>query len=67
MKERCRLFYCDEYVYDVVESGRRHAFDIERPRKIRDALIASGAAAAASFHAPHMLTDSRRRSPPRRT
>jgi acetoin utilization deacetylase AcuC-like enzyme len=54
---RFRLFYCDEYVYDVVEAGWRHAFDIRRPRKIYDGLIACGAAEPGSFLAPHAITD----------
>jgi len=30
-RERVRLFYRDEYVYDVVEAGIRHAYSMERP------------------------------------
>ncbi len=36
------LFYRDEYVYDVREAGMRQTFDVERPRRIRDALVATG-------------------------
>lgn len=39
---RVRFFYRDEYVYDVREAGPRGTFDVERPRRIRDALIATG-------------------------
>jgi len=53
----CRLFYSDEYVYDVVEAGWRHAYDIERARRIRDALVAGGAAAAEDFAAPQPISD----------
>jgi acetoin utilization deacetylase AcuC-like enzyme len=51
-----RLYYRDEYVYDVREAGMRHTFDVERPRRIRDALIAAGVARAADFIAPPRLT-----------
>lgn len=37
-----RLFYRPEYVYDVAEAGARHTFDVLRPRRIRDCLIATG-------------------------
>ena len=57
MNPRCKLFYDDGYVYDVVEHGWRHAFDIRRPRKIRDALIQCGAADGSDFHAPHVVTE----------
>jgi len=46
---RARLFYRQEYVYAVVEAGVRHAFDVQKPRRIRDALIAAGVAAADDF------------------
>lgn len=52
-----RLFYRDEYVYDVREAGMRHTFDVERPRRIRDALIAAGAASAADFVAPPAVAE----------
>jgi acetoin utilization deacetylase AcuC-like enzyme len=38
-----RFYYRDEYLYDVLERGIRHTFDVLRPRKIRDALIRCGA------------------------
>jgi acetoin utilization deacetylase AcuC-like enzyme len=57
VKDGFRLFYCDGYVYNVVEAGWRHAFDIRRPRKIRDALIACGAAKPVDFREPHAVTD----------
>jgi acetoin utilization deacetylase AcuC-like enzyme len=34
-----RLFYRDEYVYDVVEAGPRYWYDTRKPRRIRDALL----------------------------
>jgi acetoin utilization deacetylase AcuC-like enzyme len=46
---RTRLFYRDEYVYGVVEAGIRHTFDVQKPRRIRDALIAAGTVAAHDF------------------
>lgn len=55
--ERVRLFYRDEYVYDVVEAGARHAFDIYKSRRIRDALIAAHLATANDFIAPSPLGD----------
>lgn len=51
-----RIFYRDEYVYDVLEAGPRHAFDIERPRRVRDTLIASGLAEASHFVAAPPVT-----------
>jgi acetoin utilization deacetylase AcuC-like enzyme len=47
--ETLRVYYRDEYVYDVLEAGPRHAFDIQRPRRVRDALNASGLADASRF------------------
>jgi len=37
------FYYRDEYLYDVLERGIRHPFDVSRPRKIRDALVRCGA------------------------
>ena len=54
---RPQLFYRDEYVYDVLEAGIRHTFDIHKPRRIHDALIASGAAAASDFTSPAAVTE----------
>jgi acetoin utilization deacetylase AcuC-like enzyme len=48
-KSRARLFYREEYVYAIVEAGVRHTFDVQKPRRIRDALIAAGVAAADDF------------------
>jgi acetoin utilization deacetylase AcuC-like enzyme len=48
-KGRTRLFYRNEYVYAVVEAGIRHTFDVQKPRRIRDALIAAGAATPDDF------------------
>ena len=52
-----RLFYRDEYVYDVLEAGIRHTFDVQKPRRIRDALIAANAATAVEFHSAPAVTD----------
>jgi len=46
---RVRLFYRDEYVYDVVEAGVRHTFDVHKPERIHDALIAAGLVTAGDF------------------
>jgi len=52
-----QLFYCDEYVYDVVEAGMRHTFDVLRSRRVRDALVSSGVATASDFRSPPPLSD----------
>ncbi len=52
-----RFFYRDEYVYDVLEAGIRHAFDVEKPRRIHDALIAAGLVTAADFIAAPPVSD----------
>jgi acetoin utilization deacetylase AcuC-like enzyme len=52
-----RLFYRDEYVTDAVEEGWRHTFDVERPRRVRNALVQSGAARREDFVAPAAVTD----------
>ncbi len=52
-----QLFYREEYVYDVREAGPRAAFDVERPRRIRDALIAAGVAHPSDFIAAPAVTD----------
>jgi histone deacetylase 11 len=54
---RVRLFYRDEYVYDVREAGVRHAYDVEKPRRVRDALVADGCARPEDFIAPPPLGD----------
>ena len=54
---RTRLFYHDAYVYDVLEAGRRHTFDIERPRRIRDALIGTGLVGPSDFIAAPPVSD----------
>lgn len=54
---RPRLFYRDEYVVDILEAGMRHTFDVERARRIRDGLIACGAARPEEFRAPSPLGD----------
>jgi acetoin utilization deacetylase AcuC-like enzyme len=52
-----RLFYRDEYVYDVREAGPRHVYDVEKPRRIRDALVADGCARREDFVPPAALRD----------
>jgi acetoin utilization deacetylase AcuC-like enzyme len=54
---RPKLFYRPEYVCNVVEHGMRDTFDVLRPRRIRDALAACGAARADEFRAPAALGD----------
>lgn len=54
---RPRLFYRAEYVCDVLEAGMRHTFDILRPQRIRDALVACGAARSEEFIVPAALGD----------
>lgn len=56
-RAQVRLFYRDEYVYDVVEAGIRHTFDVEKPRRIHDALIAARLVTAADFIAPAAVSD----------
>ena len=51
------LFYRDEYVYDVLEAGLRHTFDVLRSRRVRDALVSAGLATAADFHPAPPLSD----------
>jgi acetoin utilization deacetylase AcuC-like enzyme len=52
-----RLFYRDEYVYNIAEAGIRHTFDVQKPRRIHDALIAAGLAAPADFRAPPLVSE----------
>jgi len=54
---RPRLYYRPEYITDVLESGMRQTFDVLRPRRIRDALVACGAARDDEFIAPAALGD----------
>jgi len=56
--EQTRLFYRAEYVYRVVEAGFRHTFDVEKPRRIHDALVAAGLANVDDFIAPPMISES---------
>ncbi len=56
-RHRTRLLYRDEYLVDVLEAGARHTFDVLRPRRIRDALVASGAATAEDFIAAPAVSD----------
>jgi acetoin utilization deacetylase AcuC-like enzyme len=54
---RVRFFYHDAYVYDVLEAGPRHTFDVERPRRIRDALVATGLVGPSDFIAAPPATE----------
>lgn len=54
---RPRLYYRSEYVYDIAEAGMRETFDVQRPRRIRDALVACGAARPDEFIPPAPLAD----------
>jgi hypothetical protein len=37
-QRKVHLFFRDEYVYDILEAGMRHTFDVLRSRRERDAL-----------------------------
>jgi acetoin utilization deacetylase AcuC-like enzyme len=52
-----RLFFRDDYVYDVLEAGMRHTFDVLRSRRVRDALVAAGLAGENDFLAAPPLSD----------
>jgi acetoin utilization deacetylase AcuC-like enzyme len=54
---RPALFYRDEYVYDILEAGIRHTFDVQKPRRIRDGLITAHAATAVDFASPAAVTE----------
>ena len=54
---RVRLFFRDEYVYDVQEAGMRHTHDVLRARRVRDALLADGLVQPKDFHAAPPLSD----------
>jgi len=56
-RARVRLFYRPEYVYDVLEAGVRHTFDVQKPRRIHDALIAAHIVSADDFIAPPAVSD----------
>lgn len=51
------LFYRDEYVYDVLETGVRHTHDVLRSRRVHDALVLSGLASPSDFVAAPALSD----------
>ncbi|MBI5505704.1 MAG: histone deacetylase [Deltaproteobacteria bacterium] len=51
------LFYRDEYVYDALEEGLRHTFDVERPRRVRNALVGAGLVSSADFVAAPAVSD----------
>lgn len=52
-----RFFYRDEYVSRVLEAGFRHTFDVEKPRRIYETLIASDAASESAFLAVPMVNE----------
>lgn len=58
---RACLFYRPEYVSSVLEAGFRHTFDVEKPRRVHDGLIAAGVVQAADFIAPTMVGDAQLR------
>ncbi|HUI26366.1 MAG TPA: histone deacetylase [Candidatus Kryptonia bacterium] len=53
-----RLFFRDEYVYDILEAGMRHTFDVRKPRRIRDGLIAAGVVRGDEFIAAPAVAES---------
>lgn len=55
--DRIHLFYRDEYVYDVLEAGMRHTFDVLRPRRVRDALVDAGLVSRGNFLGAPSLSD----------
>lgn len=50
------LFFRNEYVSAAVEQGMRHTFDVRKARRVRDALVAAGAARPGDFIAPAAVT-----------
>jgi len=56
-QHRPGLFYRTTYVYDVLEAGIRHTFDVQKPRRIHDALIATGAVTPPDFTPPASVTN----------
>lgn len=52
-----RFFYSDAYVYDVGEAGPRAAFDVHKPRRVRDALVASGNLEVGDLNEPAPVAD----------
>jgi acetoin utilization deacetylase AcuC-like enzyme len=57
VRPRPRLFYRPEYVYDVLEAGIRHTFDTQKPKRLCEGLIASGAAGRSDFVAPPLVSE----------
>ncbi len=55
--QQVRPFFREEYVYPVLEAGFRHTFDVEKARRIRDALVASGAVTPDGFLAAPAVSD----------
>jgi acetoin utilization deacetylase AcuC-like enzyme len=55
--QRVHLFYREEYVYDALEAGARHTFDVLRSRRVRDALVESGLAAPEDFLSSAPVSD----------
>lgn len=55
--ERVRIFYRKEYVAGVLEAGMRHVFDVQRARRIRDALVGEGLVAPEEIVAPDLPSE----------
>ena len=51
------FFYRDEYVSAAVEAGMRHTFDVEKPRRIHDALVHAGLIRSDQLIAPPLASD----------
>jgi acetoin utilization deacetylase AcuC-like enzyme len=56
IRPHTRLFYRHEYVYDALEAGVRHTFDILKPRRIHDALVAARLVAARDVVKPDRVS-----------
>ena len=56
-RRRPHLFYRDDYVYDVLEAGIRHTFDVQKPRRTHHALIAVHAAMPTDFTSPPAVSE----------
>lgn len=55
--ERVRVFYRDEYIAGVLEAGMRYVFDVQRAKRIRDALVGDGLVPAGEIVAPALATE----------
>lgn len=51
-----RVLFRPEYVSDVLEAGARRTFDTEKPRRIRDALVADGLLDPAQIVVPERVS-----------